>query len=135
MWRDFLSPQFVRFLVTGGLAALVNFSVGFLLARLLPYNLDLVVGHVSGMVAAFILFELFVFGESSHEKPKSMGLFVMVNLLALLQTYLIGSALEEWLFPEIGFELHPETVARIIAIGFPVLTSFLGHKYFTFRQE
>jgi len=135
MLKDFLTPQFVNFILTGGFAALVNFVVGFLLADYLPWNLDYVVGHLSGMVVAFILFELLVFGKSDDGRHRSVGMFVIVNLLAVLQTYIIGTALENYLFPSINYQFFANEVARAIAIMVPVLTSFIGHKYFTFRQH
>ena len=35
----------------------------------------------------------------------------------------------------VGFEFYPEAVAHAIGVVFPVFTSFIGHKYFSFRGK
>lgn len=134
MLKDFLSPQFIRFLLVGGFSAVVNFSVGYLSADYLPLNIDYILGHLSGMVVAFILFELLVFGKADHERHKSIGAFILINLLAVVQTYIIGTALEGHFFPSIGYTFFADELARAIAIMVPVVSSFIGHKHITFRQ-
>lgn len=134
MLRDFFSKQFMRFLLAGGIAAVVNFAVGYSLAGLFPLHGDIAIGYLAGMAAAFFLFETQVFGQHAESRSRSVGIFVIVNLLGLLQTWVIYAALVEWLFPAIGWQVYPPLLARAIAIITPTLTSFVGHKYFTFRQ-
>lgn len=128
------SKQFLRFLVAGGIAACVNFIVGYSLSGRLPFYGDVVIGYLAGMITAFFLFEQKVFGEHAESRQRSAGIFVLVNLLGLLQTWLIFSWLMRWFFPLLQWHFFPEHVARAIAIITPTLTSYIGHKYFTFRQ-
>jgi len=90
-FESFLSKQFLRFLVAGGIAACVNFTVGSALSGLLPFYGDVVIGYLAGMITAFFLFEQKVFGEHAESRQRSVGIFVLVNLLGLLQTWLIFS--------------------------------------------
>jgi putative flippase GtrA len=133
--EDFFTPQFVRFVVAGGIAAAVNFGVGFGLSFVVPWNLDVVLGHMVGMVVAFFLFEQQVFGESDDGRAVSAGLFILVNLLAVLQTLLVYILLKDYLFPAWSMTLYPALVARAVGIVVPVFTSFLLHKYFTYRHR
>ncbi len=63
-----------------------------------------------------------------------VSFFVIINILAMLQTYVISIGLAKYIFPAISFNYYPETVAHAIGITTPVFSSFLGHKYLTFRR-
>jgi putative flippase GtrA len=131
---QFISEQFLRFLVAGAIAAAVNFSVGFCLSGLLPFHGDIIAGHLSGMVVAFILFGRKVFEDSTNTQTRKVFIFVAVNAAALAQTYLVYYVLIHLVFVYTPVILYPDVIARAIAIITPIFTSFLGHKYFTFRQ-
>lgn len=130
---QFVSRQFLRFLVAGGIAAIVNFSVGFSLSGLLPFHGDIIAGHLSGMVVAFILFGREVFDESGNSQIRKVLIFTAVNTAALMQTYIVYYLLTHFVFPYAAFILYADVIARATAIVTPIFTSFLGHKYFTFR--
>jgi len=128
------TQQFLRFLIAGGIAAGVNFLVGYSLSGLLPFYGDVVIGYLAGMITAFFLFEQRVFGEHAESRQRSAGIFVLVNMLGLLQTWLIFAWLMRWCFPWLQWHFYPEHIARAVAIITPTLTSYIGHKHFTFRQ-
>jgi len=132
---QFVSKQFLRFLIAGGIAAAVNFSVGFSLSGFLPFHGDIIAGHLSGMVVAFILFGRGVFAKQGGTQAREVIIFIIVNTVALAQTYVVYYLLTHIFFPALGVIFHPEIVARAIAIITPIFTSFLGHKYFTFREQ
>jgi len=134
MLNKFFSKQFLRFLIAGGIAASVNFAVGYSLQGLLPFHGDIVVGHLSGMLVAFFLFEQSVFEGTENSRVKSAPIFIAINGLALAQTWLVYYVLHQYIFPGAKFYFHPDVVARAIAIITPIFTSFLGHKYFTFKD-
>jgi len=134
MLNKFFSKQFLRFLVAGGIAACVNFTVGYSLQGLLPFHGDIVAGHLSGMLVAFFLFEQRVFDQAENSRVKSAPIFVAINGLALIQTWLVYYALHQYFFPGVKFDFHLDVVARAIAIITPIFTSFLEHKYFTFKE-
>ncbi len=132
--NDFFTPQFLRFLVAGGIAACFNFATGFMLEPYLSHNLDVVAGHLCGMVVAFFLFEQKVFGRADGSRLREVVIFCIVNGLAILQTIIVFILLKDYLFPAVDWLYYPDELARMIAIAVPVFTSFLGHKYFTFRH-
>lgn len=131
---DFFTTQFVKFILAGGFAALVNFSVGISLAGMLPYHGDIVVGHLSGMVVAFFLFESKVFGRSSESRQVEVSTFIIVNIASIVQTWFVYIGLQGYVFPAIGMHFYPQVHARAIAIVIPVFTSFIAHKYLTFKH-
>lgn len=132
--KEFFSRQFFYFLVAGGIAAIVNFSVGLAFSGMLPYHGDIILGHLSGMVVAFFLFESKVFGRSSESRQIEATTFVIVNIFSIIQTWFVYVGLHAYVFPALNMTLHPQILARMIAIAIPVFTSFIGHKYLTFKH-
>lgn len=127
------SRQFLLFLLTGGFAATVNFCSRIVYSRWLDYSLAIALAYLSGMVTAFILARLFVFQGSQQALHHSAMFFVLVNVLAVLQTWLISFALAYYLLPWLGVEHFREEIAHAIGVVVPVFSSYLGHKHFSFR--
>ena len=132
--NDFLSAQFVKFLISGGIAALVNFLVRLFLSQWLSYSLSIVLAYLCGMVVAFLLYEHEVFAKSKIPLKIEIMRFVLVTALAILQTLVVSLVLADHFFPSINMTFYPQEIAHIIGMGVPVFTSFLGHKYFTFER-
>lgn len=130
---QFLSRQFLTFLVTGGTAAAVNFGSRLLYNRWLDYSSSVIVAYITGMITAFILARLFVFKESEQSMHKSAFFFVLVNLVAVAQTWAISMGLAYWLLPAMGVTRGAPEIAHAVGIVVPVFTSYLGHKRWSFR--
>lgn len=135
MIAEFKSKQFISFLFAGGFAAVVNFGSRFFYSEFLSYGNAVILAYITGMITAFILSKLFVFEKSVHSTKKEFYYFTLVNIVAVIQTYIISVGFAKYLFPMVGFEFYPEVVAHAIGVVFPVFTSFIGHKYFSFRRE
>ena len=60
--------------------------------------------------------------------------FFLVNIIGLVQTFLFSFLLLK-LFLAINYTLYPELIAHIIGVIVPLFTSYIGHKYFSFRKE
>lgn len=133
--KEFLTLTFLKFLLVGGTAALVSIIARFLLSLTMAYTLSIILAHMLGMVVAFTLNRRFVFKDSQRKTHQQIYDFTLVNLYALLQTLLLSLLLARWLLPALGLtDLQlGETVAHICAVGFTAFTSYLGHKYLTFR--
>ncbi len=132
MIRHFMSRQFVIFLVTGGLAACVNFGSRILYNRWLDFSTSVVFAYLTGMVTAFLLARAFVFRDGSQSVQKSAAIFALVNLVAVLQTWGISMALY-YLLPLAGLTRHVPELAHAVGFMVPVLTSSLGHKKYSFK--
>jgi len=131
--RAFFSRQFVLFVVTGGIAAIVNFLSRIVYSRWVDYSIAIVIAYVTGMITAFVLARLFVFRSSKQGLHKSATLFVAVNALAVAQVWLVSMALARYVLPGVGMTAHVEEVAHAVGVAIPVFTSYLGHKYWSFR--
>jgi len=130
-----ISPQFLRFLVAGGIAAAANFGSRILLSQVMPYAAAIIVAYCIGMVTAFLLNRRFVFEASSNPLHHQAAWFVAINLLAVVQTLAVSLVLARWLFPAVGMTFHPETLAHAVGVAVPVFTSYVGHKALTFREK
>ena len=125
--------QFLLFVLTGGAAALVNvFSrVGFSLV--LRFELSVLISYAVGMVTAYILACRYVFTDSGQSVRRSFAAFALVNLVAVLQTWLVSMGLRHLLLPIIGAVALVDLIAHGAGVIVPVFTSYLGHKHVSFR--
>lgn len=129
-----LDRAFVRFLLTGGLAAVVNIGSRVLFSMVMPFGAAVVAAYVCGMTTAYVLARLFVFERSGQTVGSEFLRFTLVNLVALVQVWLISVGLADWLFPAIHFNWNADLVAHTVGVLSPVVSSYYGHKLFTFRQ-
>lgn len=128
----FASRQFAAFLVTGGLAAAVNFGSRFLYSQWVGFGWAVVLAYLTGMVTAFVLARAFVFRGSTRPVHHAAAFFVLVNVLAVAQTWLITMALAYHVLPWLGVTRYAAEIAHAVGIAVPVLTSYLGHKHWSF---
>ncbi|MYZ43684.1 GtrA family protein [Schauerella aestuarii] len=133
MTSAFLSRQFVVFIVTGGTAALVNFLSRIAYNQVMGYQAAVIVAYLTGMVTAFILAKLFVFKESKQGLHRSALMFCLVNVVAIAQTWAISVSLAYYVLPAMGVTSYVREIAHAVGVVFPVFTSYLGHKHFSFR--
>jgi putative flippase GtrA len=131
--RQFMSRQFVVFLVTGGVAAGVNFGSRILLNQWMSFSSAVVLAYLCGMVTAFVLARLFVFRDSTQSVRRSAGWFVLVNIVAIAQTWGISLWLLHTMLPWVGVTRFAPEIAHGAGVVVPVFTSYLGHKRWSFR--
>lgn len=129
-----MSPQFLKFLATGGIAAIANLVSRYLLNRALPFEVAVAAAYLIGMAVAYTLSRLFVFGASGRPIPKEFNRFAVVNVFALVLVWLISVGLARLLFPAIGFSWHADDIAHLIGVLAPAVTSYVGHKRYTFAK-
>ena len=133
--QSIMTRQFAAFVAVGGIAALVNIVSRLLVSRFMSYEAAIVVAYLCGMVTAFFLNRMFVFqAASSQEASRQFVRFTLVNVVALAQVWVVGVGLARFLLPAVGFNWHAETVAHVIAVASPILTSYVAHKYFSFAE-
>lgn len=133
MIRQFASRQFFVFLLTGGTAALVNFGSRILYNQWMGFSGAIVLAYVTGMITAFVLARLFVFTASSQPMRHSIAFFVLVNLIAVVQTWAISLGLAFYLLPALGIDAYAREIAHAVGVAVPVFTSYIGHKRWSFR--
>ena len=132
MIRAFMSRQFAMFLVTGGVAAGVNFGSRILLNQWMGFSAAVVLAYLCGMATAFVLARLFVFRDSTQSVRRSAGFFVLVNLVAVAQTWAVSLLLLHVVLPWMGVTGFAPELAHGVGVVIPVFTSYLGHKRWSF---
>ncbi|MBK3468908.1 GtrA family protein [Pseudomonas sp. MF6776] len=133
MIQQFISRQFLVFLLTGGTAAAVNFGSRMLYSRWLDFSSAIILAYLTGMITAFVLAKLFVFKGSEQSLHRSLMLFTLVNVVAALQTWGISMGLAYYVFPALGVNSFVHEIAHAIGVAVPVFTSYIGHKRWSFR--
>jgi putative flippase GtrA len=129
-----ISKKLLSFLLTGGIAALINFLSRILYNHWLNFSISIVLAYITGMLAAFILMKSFVFTSSRKSLKHSALLFTLVNILAIFQTWLVSVALAYYLLPFLGVEKFNREIAHAAGIAVPVFTSYICHKRWTFPE-
>ena len=130
--RGLPANQFARFLAAGGIAAAVNILSRIALNLMMSYEAAIVVAYLCGMITAYVLSKLLVFAPSGRTIHHEFLRFTIVNLVALAQVWIVSVGLARIIFPVIGFAWHAETLAHIVGVAVPTITSYLGHRYFSF---
>jgi len=132
--KAMLSSEFVRFLVVGGFAAGVNFISRIFLNEYMSFRWAVFLAYLVGMLTAYLFSRWFVFEASGKHPGHELFYFTLVNLAAVAQVWLISVGLAEYLFPAIGFTFFYHEIAHLIGLAVPAVTSYYGHKYFSFGK-
>jgi len=132
MIRQFFKIEFLVFLLIGGIAAAVNFSTRLIYNQWLDFSEAVILAYLTGMVVAFVLMRALVFPKSTQPISKSVGFFVMVNGVGILQTFAVSVGLY-YLLPLIGISRWAPEIAHGIGIAVPAFSSYVGHKRFSFK--
>lgn len=77
----------------------------------------------------------FVFISARVSVRRSLAGFALVNLLAVLQTWLVSVGLRNWLLPILGVVAFRDLIAHGCGVAVPVLSSYFGHKHISFRNR
>jgi putative flippase GtrA len=127
--------QFWTFLLVGGLAALVNwFSRIMFSAQGLPFEVAVVAAYIFGMATAYLLSRMFVFEKTGRSLAGEIWRFTLVNMVALVVVWVVSVSLERWILPAINWTWRSAEVAHGIGVLSPVVTSYFGHRFFTFGK-
>ncbi|QDM28189.1 GtrA family protein [Tardiphaga sp. vice304] len=127
-----MSREFIRFALAGGAAAAANILSRWLLSFFIRFEIAVVFAYLIGMAVAFVLTRHFVFARSDRQVHSEAMRFVLVNLVALVQVWIVSVGLAEWVLPWLGIVWQKDLIAHVVGVISPIATSYLGHKKFTF---
>lgn len=133
MIKTFHSRQFLLFLFTGGIAATVNFGSRIFYSQWISFSAAIVMAYVTGMVTAFVLAKWLVFTESQQSIHRSAVYFILVNLFAIVQTWVVSILFAYYILSWLGVTRYVEEIAHAIGVAVPVFSSYIGHKRWSFR--
>ncbi|MBO9136816.1 GtrA family protein [Rhizobium sp. B230/85] len=130
-----LSRPFIRFAISGGLAAGINILSRITLSQITPYSIAVTIAYLFGMTTAFVLMKLMVFKKSGQHLQQEYVRFALVNVIAFAQVWVVSVSLARYLLPAMGFQAHSDTIGHVIGVLSPIATSYFMHKYFTFSKQ
>lgn len=131
---DYFSKEFIKFFICSGLSAVVNLTARIVFSLKLNYAIAVVMAYGCGMTTAFILNKIFVFNKKQGNTSKQFFTFFIVNMFGLCQTLLISLLLRNIIFLKLNYTFYGDEVAHFIGLGTTAFTSYIGHKYFTFKN-
>ena len=131
--QQFASRQFLAFLITGGLAAAVNFGSRIIYNQWVEFSSAVILAYLTGMITAFLLARTFVFTDGSQSVKRSATFFVLVNAVAVFQTWAISMLLAYYVLGWLSVTLFVPEIAHAVGVAVPVFTSYLGHKRWSFK--
>ena len=128
------SKRFMRFLMAGGTAASLNFGSRFVFSTFMPFEFAIVCAFFVGLSSGFIFHKLLVFGPTDNSVRRQIGAYTAVNLIALLQTWVVTLLMANVLVPTLGVETG-EGLSHLCGVIVPAVTSYLVHNYLTFKES
>jgi putative flippase GtrA len=128
-----MSRQFLAFLITGGLAAAVNFGSRILYNQWVEFSAAVILAYLTGMITAFLLVRSFVFTKGSQSIQRSATFFVLVNVIAVLQAWGVSMLLAYYVLGWLGVTRFVPEIAHAIGLAVPMFSSYLGHKRWSFK--
>ncbi|KEO82299.1 polysaccharide biosynthesis protein GtrA [Tumebacillus flagellatus] len=133
MWNHSLT----RFLLIGVINTIVGLSTTYLLLNLfgISYWISTFAGNCTGGVTSYFLNRSFTF-RNSASVGTSWWKFILVLLASYAVSYSLGLQITRWvlaLFTDNTAWI--ENVAVLVGSVLYTLTSYLGHKWFTFRES
>jgi len=129
-----VSSQFPKFFISGFLAAGANVGSRLILSKFFSYEFAIVLSYLIGMSLAFVLMRGFVFNSGNGRLFAQATKFAIINMLAILQTLMVSLVLAYWVLPSVGIVNDAELIAHLVGVAVPIITSYFGHKFFTFRN-
>lgn len=127
--------RFVRFLFAAGASVPVNLVARIVFQRWVDFGIAVLLAHVVGMLTAYVLTRLFVFERSGRSTRSELSRFAIVNVASAAVTWAVSVTLAQALFPSIGFRWHPELIAHVTGLAVSSITSFVGHRHFSFARD
>lgn len=134
-FANLLNRPFIRFALSGGIAAGVNIFSRMALSQITNYSAAIVIAYLIGMSTAYLLMKLFVFETSGRSVQQEYLRFGLVNLVALVQVWAVSVILKNYVFTSISFSFYAETIAHGIGVLSPIATSYFMHKRFSFASR
>ena len=128
--------EFLRYVVVGGVAFLVDFGTLVACQELFLSNyswgvyLATCFGFITGLVANYVLSLIFVFTQAKDKgKGRSIGAFVIFGVIGLLG--LLFTELGMW----VGIELLAWNymIVKVLVTGAVLVWNYLGRKILIFR--
>lgn len=127
--------QFLRFVLAAGASVPVNIAARLVLSDWVRFEVAVLLSHLVGMLTAYALTRLFVFGASGRPVASELSRFAMVNVVSAAITWCVSVGLVHHVFPYLRFDYQPELIGHVIGLAMSAAASFAGHRRFSFARH
>jgi putative flippase GtrA len=134
LWSIYVSKQFFKYIVCGGLSSLVHVIARLILSNYMDYGWAVFTSYFIGMPVALILYRYFVFNGREGRAARQFFLFSITYFGFLPVTWMLSVAAErplEELFPRDRAQL----MAHLVGVVGPVVLNFAYNKFITFGER
>lgn len=107
----------------------------FFLSLYLSFTVAVPVAYIFGMLTAYALMRRFVFRASERPLGSKLIRFSVVNAVGLVQVLALSLWLAFSVLPNLGIRSHTNDVAHFLALSTLAITSYFGHRYWTFGRR
>jgi putative flippase GtrA len=126
--------EFVRFAFSGAIAACSNFLAVWVARRAVSYEASLVIGVATGLIISFILSKWYAFGVTSLGSVKSQVIrFPVVYCVGSVIYWGVAVVVSSKLKGNLLDSRTGETLGVLVGAAAMMFTTYLGHRYFTYR--
>jgi putative flippase GtrA len=145
IWRFCASGDFLRYVVFGGVAAVVNLVVAWLFyaagdASHVPYWAATAIGGVAGLCTNFVLNYSLNFKFRRRSAIQQFQTFCVVAGFGIAITSGASTVLRSLLYPAFGHSidfhfgmLRTDLIADLAAVGLTIFYSYPAHKILSFN--
>lgn len=127
--------ELARFIVTGVTATLGNLGVVWIARHFLSFQLALAPGVATGFLISFALSKVFAFRSKSWDGAGGeMGRFIVVYLFGCICYWGVAVVVGRLLSKHGFAPAVSETAGVLMAAGTMMVTSYFGHRFFTYRS-
>lgn len=128
------SKEFVRYLLTGGVAAAMNFLSRIILNFWFNFSISIGIAYLIGMVTAYILKRKYVFIGTNRPIIISIVFFILINIISVVQIWAVSMIIILYILPYFEIVNMSYEIAHAFGILSTVFTTYFGHKYLSFKQ-
>lgn len=124
----FLKHEFIRFLIIGGIATIIDWSIFYLLSIKLGiyYQIALTISFMFALLFNFTLSKLFTFRNKSKNHLKQYGVYFFVSLVSLLLSMSI-------MYMFVDILVIDKMVSKVITTGIMLFVNYFSHKNISFK--
>ena len=136
LFNKVISTEFFRFVIVGGISAVIEYSLYFLFKPVLGYVVDNFMAIVLANFAAFVLTNIvtfiltrrYVFASANENKTQEMLLFC----LCLGGAFIVNTVTLSILVEYVGVA---DAIAKAVAIAVTVIWNFFTRKHVVFKNR
>lgn len=127
--------ELARFVFSGATAATANIGTVLLMRSHAVFEISVVVGVFSGFVVSFVLSKWFAFRSSSWRRMTAeLRRFIVVYALSSSIYWLVAVTVRRALGSYSVPTKTADLASIFVASGIMMLSSYLGHRFFTYRH-